>query len=69
MIKLTGLWKGKTKKGEPMLSGSISPTSGLLILPNTYKKADKEPDFIAFITEKEKKAEEKPEQQKGASIF
>lgn len=49
-IKLTGLWKNKSKSGETYLTGRISPTSKLLILPNTFKKTDKDPDFMAYLT-------------------
>ncbi len=34
-IKLTGLWKGKSKSGETYLSGKVSPTSRLIIFELT----------------------------------
>jgi hypothetical protein len=55
MIRLTGLWKNKTKAGEGYLAGAISPTSRLLILPNTKKTSPKEPDYTAFIVPNVKK--------------
>ncbi len=54
LIRLTGLWKSQSKAGAPILSGSISPTSKLVIVPNTYKKKDSEPDYIAFMAPYEK---------------
>ncbi len=57
-IKLTGLWKSQTKAGEAYLAGKISPSMRLLILPNSYKKSDKEPDFIAYMTPAKEEAEE-----------
>lgn len=61
MIKLTGLWKQEGKNGG-YLSGTISPTSKLLILPNTFKKKDSEPDYVAYMTpgKDRQEAENKP---------
>lgn len=59
LIRITGLWKSQTKAGDVMLSGSFSPTSKLIILPNSRKQKDSEPDYIAFMAPNEKK-EEKP---------
>ncbi len=63
LIRLTGLWKSQTKAGDAMLSGSMSPTSKLIILPNTYKQKDSEPDYIAFMApyEKQEAKPQKPE--------
>lgn len=63
LIRLTGLWKNQTKAGDTMLSGSISPTSKLVILPNSRKQKDSEPDYIAFMApyEKQEKQAEKPQ--------
>jgi len=44
-----------------MLSGSISPTSKLVILPNSKKQKDSEPDYIAFIAPYEKQEQKQPE--------
>ncbi len=63
LIRMTGLWRGQTKAGETMLSGSLSPTSKLVILPNTRKQKDSEPDYIAFLAPVDKQ-DDKPEQPK-----
>jgi hypothetical protein len=60
LIRLTGLWKSQTKAGGSMLSGSLSPTSKLIILPNSRKQKDSEPDYIAFMAPHEKQ-EQKPD--------
>ncbi len=60
LIRLTGLWRSQTKAGDTMLSGGISPTSKLIILPNSRKQKDSEPDYIAFMAPYEKQ-EAKPE--------
>jgi len=54
MVKLTGLWKGKDRNGKAILSGTVSPGAKLLVLPNTHKKRDSDPDFVAFIASVEK---------------
>lgn len=64
LIRITGLWKGQTKAGDTMLSGSFSPSSKLIILPNSKKEKDSDPDYIAFMAPYEKK-EAQPVRQSG----
>jgi len=64
LIRITGLWKSQTKAGETMLSGAVSATSRLLILPNSKKEKDSDPDYIAFLAPAEKK-EDKPARPAG----
>lgn len=63
LVKLTGLWKNKTKEGKQYLKGKISPTSSLLILSNQKKVKENDPDYVAFITPviAKKRREEKEE--------
>ena len=56
LVKLTGLWKSKTKKGETILSGSLNAVTSLIILPNNFKKSEKEPDFNIYLKQREKEA-------------
>ncbi len=56
LIKLTGLWKSKTKKGETLLSGSLNAVTSIVILPNTFKKSEKDPDFNIYLKAREKDA-------------
>lgn len=55
MIKLTGLWKNKSKDGKPYLAGSIGNLR-LLVFPNDKMK-DTDPDYRVCIAENEKKAD------------
>jgi hypothetical protein len=55
LIRLTGLWKSETKAGEAMLSGSFGPSSKLIVLPNSRKQKESDPDYIAFMAPHEKK--------------
>jgi len=60
LLRLTGLWKTQTKAGAIMLSGSLSPSSKLVILPNTKKQKASDPDYIAFMAPAEKREDQKP---------
>jgi len=59
-IKLTGLWKSKDKEGKTFLSGSLSPVSKVLVMPNTFKKEGKGPDYYLYVGVNEKKEGSKP---------
>lgn len=65
LVRLTGLWKNKSKAGTNYLAGSLSASSRLLILPNTHKRQDSDPDFIAYLTPQEKKDKEAQPAQPG----
>ena len=56
LVKLTGLWKSKTQKGVSILSGSLNAVTSLLIMPNTFKKSEKDPDFYVYVKAREKDA-------------
>lgn len=58
MIKLSGLWTGKDKNNNPMMSGNLTASLKFLILKNTNKRSEKDPDYILNIAKIEK---EKPE--------
>lgn len=67
-VKLTGLWKQKDKNGMTFLSGSLSPISKVIILPNSYKKAEKDPDYFFYLGANEKKDQAKPAQRMGEDL-
>jgi len=48
LIRLASLWKSNDKAGE-YLSGSLSLSSRLLILPNMRKSQATDPDSIAYL--------------------
>ncbi|NLI08451.1 MAG: hypothetical protein GX457_15370 [Thermotogaceae bacterium] len=60
MIRLTGLWKSKDKNGNTYLSGNLTGITSLMVMPNTFKKKDSEPDYIVYL-----KASEKRQRQAG----
>lgn len=55
-IKLCGVWARETKIGT-VISGKLSYGTTLLIMPNTFKETDKQPDYIAYIEEFKPKEE------------
>lgn len=59
MVKLTGLWKNASKDGKTYLSGTVNSGAKLLVMPNTFKKKDSEPDYYAYIAPSEKRDEPK----------
>lgn len=60
MVRLSGLWKNTGKDGKTFLSGTLNPGAKLLVMPNTYKKKETDPDYFAYFAPAEK-AEKKPE--------
>ncbi len=66
LVRLTGLWRSASKAGETYLAGSLSPSSRLLILPNSHKQKASDPDYIAFLTSP---AEKKAEQSRQGSLL
>lgn len=69
LIRLTGLWKSQAKSGSNYLTGSISASSKLIILPNTQKQKDSDPDFIAYLAPAEKKEPTKQKSRSEAKEF
>jgi len=49
MTKITGLWKSEDKNGNTYLSGKMNAITQLMIMQNTYKKEDREPDYWLYI--------------------
>ena len=56
MVKLTGLWKTKDKNGNTYLSGSLSPVSSFVVMPNTFKKEGESssPDYYIYVAPRDK---------------
>jgi len=58
-VKLTGLWKNTDKEGKIYLSGSLGGVK-VLVFPNAFKKAEKDPDYNLFFAPKEDKDKAAP---------
>jgi len=65
MVKLTGLWKNAGKDGKTYLSGTLNPGAKLLVMPNTFKRKETDPDYYAYVTPAEKREEPKAEDAGG----
>lgn len=63
--KLTGLWKGKTKQGKTILSGPVNAVSRLLVLPNDYKRGERDPDYFVFLVPQKTKERSAPPTPEG----
>ena len=60
-LRLMGLWKEKDKNGNTYLSGKLNGITSILVMPNTFKKVSKDPDYFLYIRpNKEKQGGEKP---------
>lgn len=49
MIKIGGLWKSKAEGGT-VLKGPLNAVSNLVILPNKFKRNEKDPDYMLFLS-------------------
>ena len=58
LIKIGGLWKNKDKNGNDYFSGNFTYGTKLLVMSNTYKDKDNDPDYMVYIAQKEKKESE-----------
>lgn len=65
LIRLTGLWRQESQTGDSYLTGSLSPSSRLLILPNTHKRQEHDPDYVAYLAPPAEKKAEPAARQEG----
>ncbi len=64
-VRLMGLWKEKDMDGNIYLSGKLNAITSVLVMPNTFKKKSKEPDYFLYIRPyTEKQGGEKPKASK-----
>jgi uncharacterized protein (DUF736 family) len=54
LIKIGGLWKNKDKNDNDYFSGGFTYGTKLLVMANTFKEKDNEPDYIVYIGKKDK---------------
>jgi len=55
LLKLAGLWEKTSAKGNRYLIGKLTPHVKIVILPNTRKNSDSDPDFQLFVQQDERK--------------
>jgi hypothetical protein len=61
LVRITGLWEGRTKDGDEYFSGRLTPTSRLLIFRNNRKEGANPPDFVCYIAPAERKDDDEEE--------
>lgn len=61
LIRLGGLWANE--KGN--LSGNLSASARIIIIPNKWKKTDKHPDYLMLLAPNERKEQESGESAQG----
>ena len=50
LMKITGLYTGKSKDGKKYLSGNLSYSTRIVIFQNKFKEeGDKNPDMIMYL--------------------
>ncbi len=58
-VKIGALWENHNEKdGSVWFSGKLGDAN-LTVSPNQFKKEDKHPDYIVYVSKPEKKAEKK----------
>lgn len=68
-VRLTGLWERESEGGSTYLTGNVSPSAQLLILENSYKETQGDPDFIAFLTKNEREEEPEAKEEKEEALL
>ena len=58
LIKVGGLWKNKDKNCNDYFSGNFTYGTKLLVMTNSYKDKDNDPDYMVYIAQKDKKESE-----------
>ena len=53
LIKIGGLWKNKDKNGNDYFSGTFTYGTKLLVMSNTFKNKDNDPDYMVYLTKKD----------------
>lgn len=63
LVLISGLWSGQTKAGVQKLTGTLTPTSQIIILPNKNKQRENQPDYLMYMApyEKKQQQQEQPE--------
>jgi hypothetical protein len=57
MTKITGLWKAKDKNGNTYLCGALNNITQLAVMPNMYKRNEKDPDYFIYVKPTKKNGE------------
>lgn len=56
LVKVGALWQNE-KDGEMYFTGALGDAR-LVVLPNGYKQTEKHPDYIVYVTNRQKREEQ-----------
>tara|TARA_Y100001951_G_C11044799_1_gene132314 strand:+ start:18 stop:206 length:189 start_codon:yes stop_codon:yes gene_type:complete len=58
LVKIGGLWKNKDKNGNDYFSGNFTYGTKMLVMTNTFKDKENDPDYMVYITKKDKEPQD-----------
>ena len=58
LVPIGGLWKNKDKNGNDYFSGNFTYQTKLLVMTNSFKDKENDPDYMDYITRKDKEPKE-----------
>ena len=58
LVPIGGLWKNKHKNGNDYFSGNFTYQTKLLVMTNSFKDKENDPDYMVYITRKDKEPKE-----------
>jgi len=67
-VKETGLWKNKTKEGQIYLAGNLNGITQLSVMPNKFKRSERDPDYFVYIRANKKKTDLAPVVNEGNDL-
>ena len=53
LVPIGGLWKNQDKNGNDYFSGNFTYGTKMLVMSNTFKNKDNDPDYMVYITKKD----------------
>jgi|TARA_B100001964_G_scaffold5097_1_gene5517 hypothetical protein len=58
LLKIGGLWENKDKNDNTYFSGTFTYGVKLLVMKNTFKEKDNEPDYMVYLAKKDRDTQE-----------
>jgi hypothetical protein len=65
-VRVCGLWRNKTRDGTTYLAGPWGSLR-VAIFSNAYKRDEKDPDYVLYLSPSENRGTRKPEATQGAA--
>jgi len=69
LVRIAGLKRYKDKNGNTYFMGHINPISVVMVMPNTFKKDDKEPDYFLYVKQNERSEKRENELEQDGLLF